>query len=164
LLFFKNANVFVNSVISNILAVSLSIDIIARFASISSVTDDLLNVLISLNLLKLRSAELRAAVIGTLSWAQAPYPLASAKIFARGGNVDILLILFRLLTMQCKRTFTKGFTHYKQKEIAPFYGNSHKECTSLEATARCIAISYNIDYLQIFQAGTFNKKANCSGV
>ena len=28
----------------------------------------------------------------------------------RGGNVEILLILFRLLTTQCKRTFTKRFT------------------------------------------------------
>jgi len=27
---------------------------------------------------------------------------ASAEIFAGGGNVDTLLILFRLLTMQCE--------------------------------------------------------------
>jgi len=33
---FKNANVSVNSVISNVLAVSLSIDILARFVSLSS--------------------------------------------------------------------------------------------------------------------------------
>ena len=37
---FKNANVFVNSVISNVLAVSLSIDIV-RFVSLSSVIVDL---------------------------------------------------------------------------------------------------------------------------
>ena len=30
--------------------------------------------------------------------------------FPRGCNVDILLIFFRLLTLQCKRTFTKRFT------------------------------------------------------
>jgi len=30
--------------------------------------------------------------------------------FSRGGNAEILLILFRLLTMQCKWTFTKRFT------------------------------------------------------
>jgi len=30
--------------------------------------------------------------------------------FSRGGNVDILLIVFKLLTMQCKWTFTKRFT------------------------------------------------------
>jgi len=30
--------------------------------------------------------------------------------FSRGGNVDTLLILFRLLTMQCKRTLTQRFT------------------------------------------------------
>ena len=29
---------------------------------------------------------------------------------SRDGNVDILLILFRLLTIQCKCTFTKRFT------------------------------------------------------
>ena len=29
--------------------------------------------------------------------------------FSRGSNLDILLILFRLLTMQCKCAFTKGF-------------------------------------------------------
>ena len=29
---------------------------------------------------------------------------------SRGGSIDILLILFRLLTMQCKCTFTKRFT------------------------------------------------------
>jgi len=48
---FKNANVFVNSNISHILAVSLSIDIIARFVSLSLVIVDLWNALISLNLL-----------------------------------------------------------------------------------------------------------------
>jgi len=29
--------------------------------------------------------------------------------FSRGWNVDILLIIFRLLTLQCKWTFTKSF-------------------------------------------------------
>jgi len=31
--------------------------------------------------------------------------------FVPGGNVEILLICSRLLTMQCKWTFTKRFTH-----------------------------------------------------
>ena len=44
------------------------------------------------------------------------------------------------------------------KALAPFYGNSHKICTSLTAIARYIAILYKIDYLQIFQAGHFLKK------
>jgi len=35
---------------------------------------------------------------------------ASAEIFPGGGKVDILLIIFRLLTMQCTWTFTKRFT------------------------------------------------------
>ena len=32
------------------------------------------------------------------------------NFFHRGGNVNILLILFKLLTMQCKWMFTKRFT------------------------------------------------------
>jgi len=30
--------------------------------------------------------------------------------FSQGGKVDILLIIFRFLTMQCKQTFTKRFS------------------------------------------------------
>jgi len=30
--------------------------------------------------------------------------------FSRGRNVDILLIFFRLLTLQCARMFTKRYT------------------------------------------------------
>jgi len=57
--------------------------------------------------------------------------------FSRGGgNVDILLILFRLLTMQCTRTITNRFTLSSQKVIAPFYGYSHKKFASLAAVAR----------------------------
>jgi len=93
---FKNANVgllvFVNSNISHILAVSLSIDIIARFVSLSLVIVDLRNILISLNLLKRHSPVLRTAVIGKLSleWPQAPFLWASAVIFPR-GNVEFCL-------------------------------------------------------------------------
>jgi len=46
-----------------------------------------------------------------------------------------------------------------QKEIAPFYGSSHKKCTSLAAIARYIEISCKIDYVQIFKPGyLFTKK------
>jgi len=54
--------------------------------------------------------------------APSPLSLASAEIFPGGGNVDILLIFFRLLTMQCKWTFTKHITLSAQKEFAPFHG------------------------------------------
>jgi len=101
--------------------------------------------LISLTLLKLRSAVLRIAVIGKLSleWPQAPFLWASAVIFPE-GNVLILfqraytflLILFRPLTMQCKRTFTKRFTLSSKKAIAPFYSNSNKNFASLAAIAK----------------------------
>jgi len=69
-------------------------------------------VLISLNLLKLRSAVLRTAVI--------------------------------------KRTFTKPLLH--------FTAIVAKKCISLAAVAKCIAISYKIDYLQLLQAGSFFTK------
>ena len=77
--------------------------------------------------------------------------------FFRGG-VEIFLILLRLQTMQSKRTFTKRFTLSAQKEIAPFYSNHHKKCTSLAAIVRYIAISYKIGYLQIFETGYFFAK------
>ena len=32
--------------------------------------------------------------------------------FSRGGNIETLLILFRLLTMQCKWTFTNLYPFY----------------------------------------------------
>jgi len=60
-------------------------------------------------------------VIGKLSlgrqWKgpQAPFPLASAEIFPGEDNVDILLMLFKFLSMQCKRTSTKRFTHSTKK-------------------------------------------------
>jgi len=61
--------------------------------------------------------------------------------------------------MQCKRTFTKRFTLSTKKAIAPFYGNSHKKCTSLAALARPFFDTlYKIDYLQIYQAGYFFTK------
>ena len=63
----KNANISDNSVTSYVLAVSLSIDVIDRFVSLTSVIVDLQNVLISLNLLKLRSAVLRITMIVKLS-------------------------------------------------------------------------------------------------
>jgi len=44
------------------------------------------------------------------------------RSFSSGGKVEILLIVFRLLTMQCKLTFTK------HKENALCYGNSHEMC------------------------------------
>jgi len=118
-------------------------------------------------LLKLRSAVLHIAVIGKLSleWPKAPFLWSSAVIFP-GGNVDNLFILFRLLTMQYKRTFTKRFALSPQKEIAPFYGNSNKQFPSLAAIARYIVISYKIDYmyLQILSRVLFYKQANCHGL
>jgi len=52
----------------------------------------------------------------------------------------------------------KAFCLSTQKKTALFYGNSHKKCTSLAAIARYNAISYKIDYMQIFQAWYFFTK------
>jgi len=77
-----------------------------------------------------------------------PFHWRPQKFFQGGDNVDILLILFRFMTMQLKRMFAKRFTHSTQKEIAPFDGNNHKKCTSVTAIARHFEISYTKqDYL-----------------
>jgi len=52
--------------------------------------------------------------------------------YFHGCNVDILLIFFRLLIMQCKWTFANiALPFLSHKENAPYYGNSHKKCDSL---------------------------------
>jgi len=67
--------------------------------------------------------------------------------------------------MQCKWKFTKRFTHSTQKEIAPFYGNSHKKCTSLAAIARHFEISYTKYTSADFSSRVlFYKEANCRGL
>jgi len=49
------------------------------------------------------------------------------KIFPRGGNVDILLTRFRLLLMQCKRTFTKLLVLSTSQRKCPIcHGDHHK--------------------------------------
>jgi len=58
---------------------------------------------------------------------------ASAAIFPGGTESTILLILFRLLTMQRKRTSTKRFTLFTPQTKFPCYGNSCKKCASLPA-------------------------------
>ena len=114
----KNANVFVNSVTSNVLAVSLSIDITAKFVSLSSVVVDLWNILISLNLLKIHSAVLHTAVIGKLSlgrqWkgTQAPFPLVSEETFPGGTTLTFCLYFSGL-----RRCNANG----RSQNFSPFY-------------------------------------------
>jgi len=112
----KNANVAVNSVISDVLAVLLSIDIIAKFVGLSTIIVYLWNILNSLNLLKLRSA-LRSIAHSSnrqkfVRMAPSSLSMGVRGKFSMGGNAEILLVLFRLLTVQCKRTFTKRFLHF----------------------------------------------------
>jgi len=95
---FKNANVFVNSVLCNVSTSSLSIDIIARFFSLLSDLVDLWNIFISLSLQKLRLAVLRTAVIGkfSLEWPQTPFPCESAEIFPWGGQHRHFACVFKV--------------------------------------------------------------------
>ena len=71
------------------------------------------------------------------------YVLSTMGIFSRGDNVDLLLILFRLLTMQCKCTFTKHFTLSTPKKCHMLRPQSQK-CASLAAIAKYIMIYDNL--------------------
>jgi len=69
--------------------------------------------LISLNLLKLRSALSSVAQSSNrqnfVRMAPSSLSMGVRRKFSMEGNVEILLILFRL---QCKRTFTKRLLHF----------------------------------------------------
>jgi len=80
------------------------------------------------------------------------------KNFSRGASLSLVT---GLLTMQCKRTFSKRFTLSSKKEIAPFSSSSNKKFASLSVIARYIAISYKIDYLLILSRVLFYEEANC---
>jgi len=60
-------------------------------------------------------------------------PWASAEFFPGVCNIHIVLILFRLLTIQCNWMFTKvwPFPHHKQNTQC--YGNSQKNRASFAA-------------------------------
>ena len=63
--------------------------------------------------------------------------------FSRGvGNVDILLKIFRLLTIQCKWTFIKRFTLSTRQKKLPMIRQQWQKCASLTVMARCITIIY----------------------
>jgi len=50
--------------------------------------------------------------------------LGVSRVFPKGESVDILLVLARLLPMQCKWAFTIPFLHHKEK--AQCYDEGHK--------------------------------------
>jgi len=82
------------------------------------------------------------------------------KIFQE-GNVDILLIFVRLLTIQCKWTCTKCFYLSTLQRKCPVLRQESQKCASLTAWARYITIIYTIGYLQIFREGQFFSKKHC---
>ena len=73
---------------------------------------------------------------GFKNWADELWKLATAmgvgRNFFRGGNVNILLILFTLLKMQCKLTVSKCFTLATPSVFNTFWsGNLRLESSSL---------------------------------
>jgi len=82
------------------------------------------------------------------------------------GNVDVLLELW-LLTMQCKRTFTKRFTLSTQKEFAPFYGISHKKMHFIGSNSQvyCDKLQNRVRLSADFSSRVLlYKEANCHGL
>ena len=76
------------------------------------------------------------------------YIMGVRRNFSRGGNVNILLNIHRLLTMQRKCTFTKHFSFTK----CPMLQRSQK-MRFLGNLARYIPIICKIGYLQILKPG-----------
>ena len=88
------------------------------------------------------------------------------KFFHRGQRQHFANLL-RLMTMQCRCTFTKSFTlttRLYHKETAPRYNSGHKKCTSLAAIARYIPKIFTIGYLKIFKAGYLFSQKYCHGL
>jgi len=53
-----------------------------------------------------------------------PYPHGRLQKIFQGGNIDSVLILFRLLMMQCQWTSQNDLPILHHKENVPCYGNS----------------------------------------
>ena len=68
------------------------------------------------------------------------HPWTSAEIFPGWGSVEILLILYRLLTMQCKWTFTKCFSLFTSLICAGWTSILNR----LSETFKCFFINYLI--------------------
>jgi len=65
---------------------------------------------------------------------QRPNAWTSAEIFLGGWDeVDISFIIFRLLTMQCKWTFTKRFILSKSQRKCPMLPHQSQKCALLAA-------------------------------
>jgi len=77
--------------------------------------------------------------------------------FSVGGNVEMLLILFKLLTMQCKWTFTKALAHFTAiiTKIHFIGSNSQVHCDKFKLQNR-LSADFSSRVL-------FYKEANCNG-
>ena len=63
--------------------------------------------------------------------------------FMQGGKVNILLIIFRLLTMQCQWTFTKRFTLVASQRKCAMLRQQSQKCASLAAVLVFHSCFYN---------------------
>ena len=126
---FSEMQMFLSTVISNVLAVSLSINIIARFVSFSSVIVDLWNVLI----IDLWNVLNRQTFV---RMAPSRLSMVVRRNFSRRSTST-----FCLYFLGCWRCNENGrsqpFLHKKclsTQKFAPFYGDCHKNCTSFNKT------------------------------
>jgi len=72
------------------------------------------------------------------------------RIIFSGGAINILLILFRLLTMKYKSKFKKCFTISTPQRKCPMLRQQSQKCASLPAIANYISVIYTIGYERIF--------------
>jgi len=68
-----------------------------------------------------------------------------AVLFKEGDNVDILLVVFRLLRLQCRWTFTKRFTVSTPQKNAPWKHVLHSQifCFEIFFKLACVRVYHN---------------------
>jgi len=112
--------------------------------------------LISLNLLKLRSAVLRTVMIGKLSleWPQAPF------LWDSGGKRRHFAYTFQAADGAMQTDVYKAIYPFYAKRNCSILRQRSQKFASLAAVARFIAISSKIDYRQILSKVLFYKEAN----
>ena len=93
----------------------------------------------------------------SLEWPQAPFPWHPQKFF-QGGQRRHFACIFQVADDAMQIDVHKTHYSFYAKRNCFISRISHKKCTSLAATARHIAISYKIDYLQILQVEYFFTK------
>jgi len=75
-------------------------------------------------------------------WYQSDVNHGRPQKFFQGDKVDILLTVFTLLTTQCQNGLSQNASNLlENKQNAPCYANSNKNCASFAAIAGYITIT-----------------------